>query len=252
MRVLTSNHRNLYQLAFSWDGAFLFATSCDDRWDERGVNSWELGCDSRSKVIGTGSLRATDFAPLPDGKLCVGGLRRFDEGYPFVPVQVVLDPTDPDSRWELPRCDPPTHVAVSPTGDRCVVRGGKKRRRVETLYSFRLPLAPIAEAEWAAKIVPLKGGVLPWFVGYGFDSTGERLWSVERMFFWGGQPERWVFRWRSAATGKVLGRLTPVPEMALFGLTLACKDTRLVGFEKAEIHVVDLIDDLGSFFKECR
>lgn len=190
MRVLTSNFRKFYQLAYSWDGAHLFATSDDGGWDDTGVDRWELSGGSKAETIG-GFARARDFGVLPDGRLIVCAHRsREDEDGPF-PVVLVVDPSGAEPPWEFPVTWFPLVFAVSPLGDRLLVRGhhyqgrGYQPTHRDFLLSYRLPMRQPAEEEWIAPIRKLPGGWSANVWSYQFDPSGQRVLCIEETIFIG-------------------------------------------------------------------
>ncbi len=239
MRVFKSNHRRLYQLAFSWDGAFLYATSDDTtRWGKRGVDRWELGGSGVAEKLGGIPVQATDFCPLPDGDLIVGGHRTSTDDAACLLIVAVVDPTGVQPPWELPRCRFPTRISVSPAGNRFLAHGVDWGRRA-TLLSYRLPLRPPVLPEWSVRVTPLTDGYSSWLAGFEFEPSGERVWSLEVTSFV-NVPGKVAGRWRSADTGKPLGKPIPITGDLTVDTRLAATGDRLIGYSRAAMTSLDL------------
>ena len=239
MRVLKSNQRRLYQLAYSWDGAFLYATSdYTTRWDKRGVDRWELGGSGvAERLVGTPG-RASDFCTLPDGRLIVGGDTTSTDGAARFPIVAVVDPTGARPPWELPRCRCPTLIGPSPSGNRFLAQGVARGRR-STLLSYRLPLLPTALPEWEVRVTPLTDGNSSMLAGFEFEPSGERVWSLEVTSF-GNRPVKVAGRWRSADTGKSICKPIPITDNLTRDTRLAVNGDRLIGYSKATMSSLDL------------
>lgn len=246
MQVLTSNFRWLYQLAYSWDGAHLFATSQDGGWDDTGMDRWELGGDGRAETIG-GFARARDFGVMPDGRLIVCAHRLETDDAPNMPIVLVVDPSGAEPPWQFPATYFPFEVVVSPLGDRVLVRGhhyqgrGYQPKHRDFLLSYRLPLQHSPKPEWRETIRKLPGGWSADVWSYQFDPSGQRVLSIESTDLAVG-PARWVARWRSATTGKSHGKAIQLTNGLAFFPHLVAGGTRCVEVYKETISAYPLSD----------
>lgn len=258
MRILTSIHTRLRQLAYSWDGGFLFAVSDDDRQQDRGIDRWNLTVDCLPQSIMEDGFSPDQIAALPDGRLLVSGKGIYSLERGRMSGVLVIDPQG-ERPVEAPRrFANSVSFAVSPTGDRFVIRdGGRRGFGGATLLSYPFPLGQALKQEWNLALTPLRGGQYATLGGFALDCSGQRLLTLERTSFRGAGEEliggfvcltdrreerstALVGQWRSASTGKALGKPIPLPGVFTGDPLLAANGTRLICWKHRSLYSLDL------------
>ena len=90
-------------------------------------------------------------------------------------------------------------------------------------------------------MTPQADGYSVWVAGFEFAPSGERLFSLEVTSFQRG-PGQIAGRWRSAETGKTLGKPIPITGDLTLDTRLAVNGGRLIGYSKAALTSLDLTD----------